>query len=55
MSDSTDVWSILDLKTRFYNVPVAPGAQKMLGNATHTGLYQYCRMLMGVLSALGHY
>ena len=55
MSDGADVWSVLDLKSGFYNVPVAPGARKMLGIATHTGLYRYCRMPMGVLSAPGHF
>ena len=55
MSNGIDVWSTLDLKNGFYNVPVAPGAWKMLGIATYTGLYRYFRMPMGVLSAPGHF
>ena len=48
-----DAWSILDLKSGFYNIPVAPHARKMLGIVMQDGMYHYCRMPMGVISAPG--
>ena len=46
-------WSILDLKSGFYNIPVAPHARKMLGIVTQDGMHRYHCMPMGVLSAPG--
>ena len=47
------MWSLLDLKSGFFNIPVAPSARKYLGVVTEDGLYRYKRMPMGVKSAPG--
>lgn len=48
-----DLWCLLDLKSGFYNVPVALHARRNLGVVTQDGMFRYKRMPMGVQAAPG--
>ena len=52
-SRGCDLWCMLDLKSGFYNVPIAMYARCNLGIVTQDGRFCYKRMPMGVLASPG--
>ncbi len=51
----SDVFSTMDLKSGFYNVPVAEDTVPLLGMVTPDGLYVWARMPMGAKGAPFHF
>jgi hypothetical protein len=49
------IYSALDIKAGFFNVPLAPGMDLFLGLVTQDGLYKFLRMPFGHLLAPCHF
>ena len=49
------VFSQLDIKAGFHNVPIAEEKRRWLGIATQDGLYEWCRMPFGPKGSPAHF
>lgn len=49
------VFSAMDLKSGFLNVPVEPASTTYLGLTTQDGLFTWCRMAFGLVNAPMHF
>ena len=50
-----EIYSVLDIKAGFNNIPVPPDMQVYLGIITQDGLYVYLRMPFGINAAPCHF